>query len=56
MIKMRPIVFLMLSILDRLNMIFFVLKNNANLIINTSCILLYLSKALYLIEFKILVY
>jgi hypothetical protein len=29
-------------------MIYFVLKSNANLVINTSCMLLYLSRAIYI--------
>jgi hypothetical protein len=38
----------MLSTLDGLkNILIFAFKSHANLVINTSCILLYLSKALY---------
>jgi hypothetical protein len=46
----------MLSILDGLKMIHFCSYNYANLVINTSCMLLYLSKVLYLFECKNLVY
>jgi hypothetical protein len=35
------------QVLDRLKMVF---KNNANLVMNITCVLLYLSKALYIFE------
>jgi hypothetical protein len=56
MIKMRPIVFHMLSIFGWVKDDFFVLKSDANLVINTTCMLLYLSKAIYLFECKNFVY
>jgi hypothetical protein len=37
------------QVLDRLKMVF-ILKNNDNLVINITCVLLYLSKALYIFE------
>jgi hypothetical protein len=37
------------QVLDRLKMVF-ILKSNANLIINTTCVLLYLYRALYIFE------
>jgi hypothetical protein len=37
------------QVLDGLKMVF-ILKNNANLVINITCVLLYLSKALYIFE------
>jgi hypothetical protein len=46
----------MLSILDGFKMIHFYSYNYANLVINTSCMLLYLSKVLYLFDCKNLVY
>jgi hypothetical protein len=48
MIKMRPIVFLMLSIFWWVKDDLFVLKSNANLVINTTCMLLYLSKDIFI--------
>jgi hypothetical protein len=38
----------MLSTLDGSKILLFAFKSHANLVINTSCILLYLSKALYI--------
>jgi hypothetical protein len=38
------------QVLDRLKMIF-ILKRNANFVMNITCVLLYLSKALYIFEF-----
>jgi hypothetical protein len=37
------------QVLDRLKMVF-ILKSNANLVMNITCVLLYLSKALYIFE------
>jgi hypothetical protein len=37
------------QVLNRLEMVV-ILKNNANLVINITCVLLYLSKALYIFE------
>jgi hypothetical protein len=37
------------QVLDRLKMIF-ILKSNANLVINITCVLLYLSRVLYIFE------
>jgi hypothetical protein len=37
------------QVLDRLKMIF-IPKSNANLVINITCVLLYLSRALYIFE------
>jgi hypothetical protein len=37
------------QVLDRLKMIF-ILKSNANLVINITCVLLHLSRALYIFE------
>jgi hypothetical protein len=37
------------QVLDRLKIIF-ILKSNANLVMNITCVLLYLSKALYIFE------
>jgi hypothetical protein len=37
------------QVLDRLKMIF-ILKSNANLVMNITCVLLYLYKALYIFE------
>jgi hypothetical protein len=34
----------------------FVLKSNANLVINTTCVFLYLSRAIYIFECKTLVH
>jgi hypothetical protein len=56
MIKIRPIVFLMLSVFGWVKDDLFFLKSNANLVIDTTCMLLYLSKSLYLFECKNLVY
>jgi hypothetical protein len=49
MIKIKTHGFFMLSTLDGLkDILLFAFKSHANLVINTSCILLYLSKALYI--------
>jgi hypothetical protein len=37
------------QVLDRLKMVF-IPKSNANLVMNITCVLLYLSKALYIFE------
>jgi hypothetical protein len=37
------------QVLGRLKMVF-ILKSNANLVMNITCVLLYLSKALYIFE------
>jgi hypothetical protein len=37
------------QVLDRLKMVLF-LKSNANLVMNITCVLLYLSRALYIFE------
>jgi hypothetical protein len=37
------------QVLDRLKKVF-ILKSNANLVMNMTCVLLYLSKALYIFE------
>jgi hypothetical protein len=36
------------QVLDGLKIIYFVYKSNANLVINTTCMLLYLSRAIYI--------
>jgi hypothetical protein len=36
------------QVLDKLKMVFY--KSNANLVMNITCVLLYLSKALYIFE------
>jgi hypothetical protein len=38
-----------LKVLDRLKMVF-ISKSNANLVMNITCVLLYLSRALYIFE------
>jgi hypothetical protein len=49
MIKIKTQGFFMLSTLDgSKNILVFAFKSHANLVINTSCILLYLSKDLYI--------
>jgi hypothetical protein len=40
------------QVLDGLKIIIFVLKSNANLVITTTCMLLYLSRAIYIFECK----
>jgi hypothetical protein len=42
-------VFYVLSVVDRLEMVF-IPKSNANLVMNITCVLLYLSRALYIFE------
>jgi hypothetical protein len=37
------------QVLDGLKMVF-ILKSNANLVINTTCVLLYLSRAIFIFE------
>jgi hypothetical protein len=45
------------QVLDGLKMIYLCFKkSNANLVINTTCMLLYLSRAIYIFEWKNLVY
>jgi hypothetical protein len=43
------------QVLDGLKMVF-IAKSNANLVINTTCVLLYLSRAIYIFQCKNLVY
>jgi hypothetical protein len=50
MIKNKdPWCFMWSQVLDRLKMVF-ILKSDANLVMNITCVFLYLSKALYIFE------